>query len=495
MNDTPRNDTPRKDTPRHDTTSEAPANPPAPGAAPRATLESQIDQWRAFVRRRPAITSSDAEEMEDHLREQVADLTTTGLDDDEAFLVAVKRMGRLDDVSREFARVHSDRLWKQLVLFPDDRPGSATTASGVLRFRELGVLLALALAAGIALKILLGSVEDENRVLLNGPFLVLPFVAGYFAWKRTLPLRTAAALVAAAAAVALAVNLYPFQLTDGTYGGSDEPGMTLTLAILHVPVLLWFLTGVVYTGGAWRSDARRMDFVRFTGELLVYLALITFGGMLLVGLTFAVLDIAGLDFEPFFTDWLVPFALPGALLVAAWLVEAKKSTIENIAPVLARVFTPLATLMLVAMFVALLIGDPLDDVDRELLILMDAVLLLVLFLVLYSVSARDPQAPPGIFDRLQLVLVGVALAVDAVALTAMLIRIAEFGFTANKVAALGLNLILLVHLAWAGRLTLGFVRGTHTFAATERWQTRYLPVYAAWAAIVALAFPPLFAFA
>ncbi|RPF21980.1 permease prefix domain 1-containing protein [Myceligenerans xiligouense] len=458
-----------------------------------AGLEAQIDQWRGFMRRRRAIAAPDVEEMEDHLREQVADLNAGGLDDDEAFLVAVKRMGNLDDVSREFAREHSDRLWKQLVLFPDAGADDGAP-HGLRRFRDLGVLLALATGAGIALKILLATVTDETTLLLNGPFLVLPFLAGYFAWKRTLPLPTASVLVGAAAALALVVNLYPFDLGDPA-DPYPEPGMTVVLAGLHAPIVLWLLVGVVYAAGSWRSDARRMDYVRFTGELLVYLALIQLGGMLLVGLTAGVLSLVGVPFEPFLEDWLLPFALPGALLVAAWLVEAKKSVVENIAPVLARVFTPLAILMLLAMFVALLAGGPFGSVDRELLILMDAVLLLVLFLLLYSISARDPLAPPGIFDWLQLVLVGAALAVDAVALTAMLVRIAEFGFTANKVAALGLNLILLVHLAWAGRLTLGFVRGTRTHLATERWQTRYLPVYGAWALVVTVAFPPLFGFA
>lgn len=451
--------------------------------AQHAVLEEQIDQWRGYVQRRRAISAADVDEMEDHLRGQVHDLTTSGLDDDEAFLVAVKRMGNLDEVSREFAREHSDRLWKQLVLVPEE-PGE----NG--RWRELGVVLALAVAAGLALKVLLAATVDNELVLLrNGVFAVLPFLAGYFVWKRRVPWRVGATLLAVTAALALVVNLYPFE--SGSY---DEPGMTMFLAITHTPVVLWLLLGVVYTGGAWRSGARRMDFVRFTGELVIYLALIALGGGLLIGLTVGVLDLVGVDFEPFLGDWLLPFALPGALLVGAWLVEAKKNVVENIAPVLTRVFTPLTIVMLVAIFVVLLVNGPLTSVDRDLLILMDAILVLVLFLLLYSISARDPLAPPGIFDWLQLVLVGAALAVDAVALTAMLTRIAEFGFTANKVAALGLNLVLLVHLAWAAWLSTGFVRGQRTFGAIERWQTQYLPVYAVWAAIVVVVFPPIFAF-
>src|ERR1041385_6927976 len=87
---------------------------------PAVSLEEQIDQWRNYLRRRQAIHSVDVAELEDHLREQVAILVKAGLAADEAFLVAVKRMGNLDELSREFAREHSDRLWKQLVLMPSD---------------------------------------------------------------------------------------------------------------------------------------------------------------------------------------------------------------------------------------------------------------------------------------------------------------------------------------------------------------------------------------
>jgi hypothetical protein len=78
-------------------------------------LEEQIAQWRAYVSRRQALHGSDVEELEGHLRDQLAALTESGLAGDEAFLVAVKRMGSLDALSREFARAHSER-WKQLVI-------------------------------------------------------------------------------------------------------------------------------------------------------------------------------------------------------------------------------------------------------------------------------------------------------------------------------------------------------------------------------------------
>ena len=131
---------------------------------------------------------------------------------------------------------------------------------------------------------------------------------------------------------------------------------------------------------------------------------------------------------------------------------------------------------------------------REVLVGFDLLLVLVVGLVLYSASARDPQAPPNFFDGLQLTLVVSALLVDGLALAAIAARISEFGFTPNRVAALGENLILLVNLAWSAWLYARFLRHRGSFAALERWQITYLPVYAVWAAVVVVLFPPLFGY-
>jgi hypothetical protein len=159
---------------------------------------------------------------------------------------------------------------------------------------------------------------------------------------------------------------------------------------------------------------------------------------------------------------------------------------------LTRLFTPLFAAVLITFLAALLWTGRGIDVERDVLIAFDLLLILVLGLLLYSVSARDPLAPPGVFDLLQVVLVVSALLANAVALWAIGDRITEFGFTPNRVAGLGLNIVLLVNLAWAAVLYVRFMRGRIPFSSLERWQTQYLVVYAAWAAIVVVAFPPLF---
>jgi hypothetical protein len=134
------------------------------------------------------------------------------------------------------------------------------------------------------------------------------------------------------------------------------------------------------------------------------------------------------------------------------------------------------------------------DMKRETLIGFDLLLVLVVGLLLYALSARDPRRPAGFFDVLQFALVVCALLVDAMALWAIVARISAFGFSPNKVAALGENIILVVNLGVSAVLYWKCLTKHAGFAALERWQTSYLPVYAGWAWVVVVVFPLVFRF-
>jgi len=443
------------------------------------SLETQIDQWREYLRRRQAIHTVDVAELEDHLREQVSALVAGGLAPDEAFLVAVKRMGELDALSREFAREHSDRLWKQLVMVND---AGATRAPA-----RADAIVAVCLAVAAALVVKLATVfidldQDGGRFARNLSLFVLPILTGYFAWKRKLASSTLRWIAVAFVAAAFFANIYPF----------TPEGSTEVLSALHLPIALWLAVGVAYAGGRWNQVGGRMDFIRFSGELFIYYVLIALGGGVLTGFMAMIFQAIGMDVEPFFESWLLPCGAAGAVLIASWLVEAKQSVIENMAPVLTRLFTPLFAALLITFLATLLWTGRGIDVERDALIAFDLLLAVVLALMLYSVSARDPLQPPGAFDVLQVVLVVSALLANAFALWAIAARITEFGFTPNRVAALGENVLLLVNLAWSAVLYTRFLRGRGSFESLERWQTNYLPVFAIWAAAVVILFPPIF---
>jgi hypothetical protein len=457
-------------------------------------LEEQIAQWRAYLRRRQAVYGPDVEELEGHLRDQLVTLAEAGLTGDEAFLVAVKRMGNLDALSREFARAHSERLWKQLVIAPDAAGESAHAARA-----ETLVVLSLAVAAALAVKVpaLFGqrlSPDEEVPAfyLRNASLFVFPLLAVYFMWKRGWNAVGGLWLVLPFAAGAVFANVFPWEtvVVDNAPKGSD----TEVLTILHLPIALWMAVGFAYVRGRWFDDGGRMNFVRFSGELAIYYVLIALGGGVLTGFTVMMFQAIDMNAGWFVGPWLIPCGAAAAVIIGSWLVEAKQSVIENMAPVLTRLFTPLFTVLLLAFLATMAwTGSPIN-VKREVLIGFDMLLALVVGLVLYAASARDPQAPPDFFDGLQLLLVVSALVVDGVALAAIAARISEFGFTPNRVAALGENLILLVNLAWTAWLYARFMRHRGSFAALERWQVAYLPVYSVWAALVVVIFPPVFGY-
>jgi hypothetical protein len=452
--------------------------------------EARIQEWRTAILRGRAVDEADADELESHLREQITDLRTAGLNDDEAFLVAVRRLGEVDQVTAEFAREHSDRLWKQLAMpRRDDNSG-----------RPLVTMLVFAVGAAVLIQVgrLLAEMNGDIApwFVRDASLFVLPVLAAYFAVTRRVSRTTALVLIGIVAVVALAVNLFPFQ----TLGGGDAifgsgVGATGFLVALHLPVLMWFVVGLAYTAGDAGSSARRMDFIRFTGEWAIYYALIALGGAVLLALTALVLSPIAPQAIANVFEWVLPSGIAGAVIVAAWLVEAKKSIIENLAPVLTAIFTPLFAVMLLAAAGVYLANGLGASFDRELLTNFDILLLVVLGLVVYGISARTSGRGARVMDAVRLVAVVAALLLDVLVLSSMLARVGEFGLTPNRVAALGLNLILLVNLAGTAWLIIRALAGRATALHLERWQTRYLPVFAAWVAVVVLVLPPVFGFA
>ncbi len=443
------------------------------------SVEAQIAEWRTYIESVPGVNGRDVDELEDHLRHQIAELNAAGLTADEGFLIAVKRLGDVDGLSREYAREHSGRLWKQLLLTDDDEPA--------LRTSGLVETLAFAVAAAVVVQIArlaAGGLDDAPTWLVrNLSLFVLPFLAAYFARRRQLEPRQWVFMAVPFVLAALVVNVYPW--------GTDSD--TEALAAAHLPVFLWFVVAFPYMGGTLRSHERRMDFVRFTGEWFIYYVLIALGGGVLMGLTAAILEPTGVDVDRV-AEWIVPSGAAGAVIVAAWLVESKQRVVENMAPVLTMLFTPLFAVMLAVTAVVYAVTGLGDAFDRDLVSVFDALLIVVLALVLYGMSARDPSTSPNWMDRIQLVAVVSALVLDLMVLGAMVARIGDVGFSPNRTAALGLNIILLVNLAGAAWLSARFLTGRTRLHRLERWQTSYLPVFALWAAAVVVILPPLFSF-
>ena len=444
-------------------------------------IDDQVALWRAHMAKRSAVTADEVDELEDHLRTLIDQLVEAGLSEDEAFLVAMKRLGSQYEIAREFARENSQRLWKQLVLEGDpSRSRERGDRSGWVPVVVFGLLAALLVKIPSFFGLTLDSAPEFY--LRNVSLLGLAGVAAYLLWRHRASLAYVLAVAAGFAVIAVAANIYTL----------DPTGDALPMTALHVPIAVWVVVGLAYVTARWRLTEGRMDFVRFTGEFLIYLVLIQTASIILLAIIGVVPTLVGVDTEYFLSQWLVPCGAAGAVVVAAWLVEAKQAIVENMAPVLARIFTPLFTLAFLGLLFVVLLSGEVTAINRDLLIASDGILVVAIGLILYNLTARGSDASPGWFDAVQLTLVGSALALDIIALTNIAIRITD-GWTFNRAVVLGANIILFVNLAVSAWLLVRLMRGRSGAAhSLERWQTSLLPIYGAWALVVVLVLPPLF---
>ncbi|MHC1692463.1 MAG: permease prefix domain 1-containing protein [Sphaerochaetaceae bacterium] len=475
-------------------------------------LETQVRKWKNHLFSAGAIGYSDVEELESHLRDSIDELMERGVSAEEAFLLAVRRMGDVAVIQEEFAKISTEDLWRQL-LVPADNPLIARRNR-----TELEMVIVLALFAGLLAKIPAlfgyGNIEAHSMVYVENAslFAFIP-VALYFIWKRSLPVMRSLLVMGIFLLSALVVNLYP----------SYTPHHTGFLTALHLPIALLFLLMYFYGGPSlgkesmsnperplerkatgWRSTNTRLNFIRFVGEAFIYAVLIGLGGLVLIFLTMGTFDLLGVDASQFIASWMAPFGFFGLFIVASYLVGQKKNLIESIAPVLAKIFTPLFLLVLLGLIVAFLLNPLSAFENRNMLIWFDLILAFILGLTLYSMSAKDvadgfsadhtSTIRHTVWDVFSLALIIAAVIIDAIALYGIAMRLGAYGFSPNKTAALGENIILLVNLILLMVGYFRYLRGIGTFQAIVVMQMRFLVVYAAWAAFVVVVFPLVFGF-
>lgn len=447
-------------------------------------IEREIASWKAAIAAKSGLPVDAVQELEDHLRDEMAELGQAGLSDEEALLIGLRRMGESMPLASELAQVHCDRLWKQL--------NAAETDVAKPPKRELLWVIAAAFVAALLSKtpLLFGFNMQDNAgmavYMRNAAFFVIPvLVVGCFALRR-FPSRLFSGLSMLFLVALAAVNLYPF-----TEGSNSE-----ALVALHLPILLWLAFGLAYTGGEWRSVRPTWDFIRFTGEFVVYSAVLGLGGIVFIGLTIVFFKAIGLPAESFIAEYIGMSGLFAMPVVAAYLVEKKRSAIENIAPVLARVFIPLFLAMILVFLCVMFTRLAILWQDRNLLIAIDLLLMLVTGMALYDLSARDIEKDNSFtgVDLMTLLLIIAVLVIDVLALSGIVARLSQFGFSPNKTAALGENVLLLGNLAGLAYSYIRLARGRGNRRSMLRWQVWCMPAYFIWMLIVVFALPPLYRF-
>jgi hypothetical protein len=76
-------------------------------------LNQSINHWKSAIAQNGTCSTDEVQELEAHLREQVADLVEAGLAEQEAFSVGLSRMGAPGDLCAEYEKVSPMRFWRR----------------------------------------------------------------------------------------------------------------------------------------------------------------------------------------------------------------------------------------------------------------------------------------------------------------------------------------------------------------------------------------------
>ncbi len=281
---------------------------------------------------------------------------------------------------------------------------------------------------------------------------------------------------------AIYINLLP----------SDSQGAAVILVYIHLPFLMWFIYGIVFTGYEFRNLDKRIDFIRFNGDLVIFYALIAIAGGLLTAITVGLFDSIGLDIEKFYGENIIITGAAAAPVVAAFLIEKFPALVSRTAPLIATIFSPLVLITLIVFLVTILVTgkDPYND--RDFLLVFNIMLLGVMAIIIFSVSETSVIKNQKFNAIILFVLSTVTIIIDLIALSAIFYRLGEYGLTPNRLAVLVSNILVLINLVliMAGLFRINFKK--KDFTIVEKTVSKFLPVYLAWILIVIFAFPAIF---
>jgi len=266
------------------------------------------------------------------------------------------------------------------------------------------------------------------------------------------------------------------------------------MSIIHAPLVLWSILGLTFTAKHWRNSYDRLDYLRYNGELFIYTTLILLGGMVLTGLTIGLFSLIGVDIEGRNQENMVIAGLVSAPIVATFLFDKVMKRNSRFATTIANVFTPLFLILVVVYLFAMVMEQKSPFSDRNFLIVINGLLLLVLAMTVFSICGRNHQHPSRLTDIVNLGLVSVTLIINLIALCAILYRFSEWGISPNRVVVTGANVLIFTHLI---QIFKGYVSTLRTRNQGEdliNATVGFLPVYGVWAVIVMVVLPVLFQF-
>jgi len=339
----------------------------------------------------------------------------------------------------------------------------------------------LAILAGISTRIILHFIEREAIAQINLIFGILPFIAAYFIYD-SIPNRKVLYTLASLFLISgFYINLLPLKEKD-----------SIILAYLHLPIFLWVLLGLAFTGNEYKVSSRRLAYLEFNGGFFTLYGSMAISGMILTVLTMQLFRFIGLSIEDFYFKNVVLFGAAALAVVATYLVSRNLKLAKNIISYVAKIFSPLVLVTLLVYLIAVVLVGKNPFLDRDFLISFNAILLVVLVIIIFSITESGTDEKNNPSDYINFALIAFALIIDTVALSAIVFRLSSYGITPNRLAVLGLNILIWANLIWIMLFYLRFLQNKIRLLAIQDAVTKYLPIYGLWAAFVTFTFPLIF---
>ncbi|HEX7357316.1 MAG TPA: hypothetical protein VF270_06390 [Ignavibacteriaceae bacterium] len=350
---------------------------------------------------------------------------------------------------------------------------------------ELTLVLIVSLIAGVIAKLpqLIG-INPEYFYPRNIGFVIFPLLTVYFAWKQKIHTKRLIFVLFIILFSVLFINFLPYS------NQSD----TLILACIHLPLFLWALLGFTFLGEDFKNNQRRLDFLRYNGDLVVMTTIILMAGGILSGITIGLFRLIDIQLNELYFQYVGIFGLAASPIVATYLVQTNPQLVNKVSPVIAKIFTPLVLVTLLIYLIAFIYTgkDPYND--REFLLIFNMLLIGVMAIIFFSIAETSKNSGSKINLLMLLGLSVITIIINGIALSAILYRLSEWGITPNRLAVLGSNILMLSNLLLITFNLFKAIKHGDEIEQVGNSIAFFLPVYSLWIILVTFIFPILFNF-
>jgi hypothetical protein len=318
----------------------------------------------------------------------------------------------------------------------------------------------------------------------NIGFIVFPVLTAYFIWKQQLSMSKIILPLILFAVSAIFVNSLLY----------NEKSTTFILTLIHLPIFLWAILGYIFIGGDLKNNQKKIAFLKFNGNFIVMTGLIFISGMFFTGITIALFGLLKMDITKFYFEQIAVWGLAAIPMLSTYLIQNNPELVNKISPTIAKIFTPIVFVTLLIFLLTLFFTGTTIYNDRNFLLVFNIVLIGVMAIILFSLTEATNNTSSKFNLIILFGLALLAIIANTIALSAISFRLSEYGVSPNRLAVLGANLLVFIHLLFVSYGLFKNLNGKATFHDVEAKIASFIPVYIIWAAFVTFAMPFIFKF-